>query len=81
MRLQFLAKKNLVSHNVIANSRQFIAQRFSGQARISLRHFAVIIASETLIVSTRQMGRLGIRKTSNFILLLPIYNNVLPRIL
>ena len=53
MSLKFLTERNLISHNVIANSGQFIAQRFSGKARIGLGHFAVIIASEMFIVSTR----------------------------
>ena len=52
-------KRNLISHDVITNPRQFIAQRLSGKARVSLGHFAVIIASEMLIVSTGQMSSLG----------------------
>ena len=52
-------KGNLISHNVITDPSQFIAQRFGGKARICLSHLAVIITSEVLIVSTGQMGGLG----------------------
>ena len=52
-------KWNLISHNVITDPSQFIAQCFSGKTRISLRHFAVIVTSETLIVPTGQMGSFG----------------------
>ena len=52
-------KRNLISHNVITDPSQFIAQRFGGKTRISLRHFAVIVTSEVLIVSTGQMGSFG----------------------
>jgi hypothetical protein len=52
-------KRNLISHDVITDPSQFIAQRFSGKARISLCHFAVIVTSEVLIVSTGQMGSFG----------------------
>ena len=59
LRQKFLAERNLVSHDVIANSSQFIAQRFGGQARIGLSDFTDILASEMLVVSTRQMRSLG----------------------
>ena len=52
-------KWNLISHDVITDPSQFIAQRFSGQARIGLCQFAVIVTSEVLIISTTQMGGLG----------------------
>ena len=52
-------ERNLISHDVITNPSQFIAQRLGGQARICLSHFAVIIASKIFIVSTGQMGGLG----------------------
>ena len=58
-RLQFLTERDLISHNVIANSGQFIAQRFGRKAGICLSYFAVIIASEMLIVSTGQMSSLS----------------------
>ncbi len=59
MRLQLLTERNLISHNIIANSGQFIAQRFSGKTSIGLGHFAVVIASEMLVVSSGQMGGFG----------------------
>ena len=54
-----MAERNLISHDVITNPSQFIAQRFSSQARIDLCQFAVIVASEMIIISTTQMGGLG----------------------
>ena len=59
MRLQVLAKRNLISHDVIANTGQFIAQRFGGETRICLGNFPVIVAAEALILSACQMGSFG----------------------
>ncbi len=43
---QFLTKRNLISHDVITDASQFIAQRFSCKARICLGYFSVIVASD-----------------------------------
>ena len=59
MKYKFLAERNLISHDVITNPSQFIAQRFCGKARICLSQFTVIVASEIFIVSTGEMGGLG----------------------
>ena len=50
LRLKVLAERNLISHDVIANPRQFIAERFSSKASIFLGHFTVVVTSEALIV-------------------------------
>jgi hypothetical protein len=52
-------ERNLISHDVIANPSQFIAQRLGGKTRICLSHFSVIIASELFMVSSGQVGGLG----------------------
>ena len=59
LRHKLLTERSLISHDVIANPGQFIAQRFGSQARVCLSHFAIIVSSEVLIVPPGQMGSLG----------------------
>ena len=56
-REQFLTERNLIPDDVITDASQFIAQRFSGKARVYLCGLAIIISSEPFAVSARQMGR------------------------
>ena len=45
------AKGNLISHDIVADAGQFVAQRFGRKACIGLNNLAVIISSELLIMS------------------------------
>jgi hypothetical protein len=56
---QFLTKRNLISHDVITDTRQFIAERFRCKACICLSNFPVIVPSEPFIVSATQMDSFG----------------------
>ncbi len=49
-------ERNFISHNVIADASQLIAERFGSKACICLRNLAIIVASKLLTVSAGQMG-------------------------
>jgi len=44
---QFLLERNLIPHDIITDTRQFITKRFSCEARISLNNFSIIVSSES----------------------------------
>ena len=56
---QFLTKRNLISHDVITDTSQLIAERFRCKACICLSNFPVIVSSETFVISTTQMDSFG----------------------
>jgi hypothetical protein len=56
---QFLTKRNLISHDVITDTSQLIAERFRCKTCICLSNFPVIVFSETFVMSTTQLGRFG----------------------
>ena len=56
---QFLTERNLISHDVITDTSQFIAECFSCKACICLSNFPVIISSESFVVSATQMDSFG----------------------
>ena len=56
---QFLTKRNLISHDVITDTSQFIAECFSCKACICLSNFPVIVSSESFVMSTTQMDSFG----------------------
>ncbi len=56
---QFLLERNLISHDVITDMSQFIAESFRCKACICLSNFSVIVTSESFVVSATQMGSFG----------------------
>ena len=56
---QFLTERNLISHDVITDTSQFIAERFRCKTCICLSNFSVIVSSESFVVSTTQMDSFG----------------------
>ena len=56
---QFLLERNLIPHDVITDTRQFITKRFRCKACICLSNFPVIVSSESFVVSATQLGRFG----------------------
>jgi len=56
---QFLTERNLISHDVITDTSQFIAECFSCKACICLSNFPVIVSSESFVISATQMDSFG----------------------
>jgi hypothetical protein len=56
---QFLTERNLISHDVITDPSQFIAESFRCKACICLGNFSIIVCSESFVVSATQVGRFG----------------------
>ena len=56
---QFLTERNLISHDVITDASQFIAECFRCKACICLSNFPIIISSESFVVSATQMDSFG----------------------
>ncbi len=56
---QFLLERNLISHYVITDPSQFIAECFSCKACIGLSNFSVIVSSESFVISATQMDSFG----------------------
>ncbi|MGD9245606.1 MAG: hypothetical protein PVH36_11790, partial [Desulfobacterales bacterium] len=63
MTKQFLTERNLISHDVITDASQFIAERFGCKTCICLGNFPVIVSSESFVVSATQVSRFGERPT------------------
>ena len=56
---QFLLERNLISHDVITDASQFIAECFGCKACICLSNFPVIVSSESFVISATQMDSFG----------------------
>ena len=56
VRNTLLTKGNLISHYVVADAGQFVAQCFGGKTCIGLSNLAVIVSSELLIMPTAQLS-------------------------
>jgi hypothetical protein len=56
---QFLLEGNLIPHDIITDTRQFITKRFSCEACICLSNFSIIVSSESFVISATQMSRFG----------------------
>ena len=59
MRNKLLAKGNLISHDIVADAGQFVAQCFGRKAGIGLSNFAVIVSSKLFIIPAAQLSRLS----------------------
>jgi hypothetical protein len=53
---KLLTKGNLISHDIVADAGQFVAQRFGRKACIGLGDLAVIVSSELFIIPMTQLS-------------------------
>ena len=51
MQNQLFVKCHLISHNIVANSSQFITQGSGGDDRVRLRRLSIMVAAKSLVVS------------------------------
>jgi hypothetical protein len=56
VRNKFFTKGDLISHDIVADAGQFVAQRFGCQACIGLSNLAVIVSSELFIIPATQLS-------------------------
>ena len=59
MHHKLLAKGNLISHDIVADAGQFVAQRFGCQTCIGLGNLAVIVSSELFIMPAAYLSGFG----------------------
>ena len=59
MRNKLLPKGNLISHDIVADAGQFVAQRFGRKAGVGLGNLTVIVSSELLIMPAAQLSSLS----------------------
>ena len=53
---KLLSKGDLISHDIVADAGQFVAQRFGRKTCIGLSDLAVIVSSELFIIPTAQLS-------------------------